>query len=119
MRAAFISPDIPGRGQVFFHHVLSIITHFLPVVVCHHAAGISLVGYLAELSTPFVNNRWMLKEGFGGASTTVYVVNGALMAIVFFACRILNVGFMLYRELLRGSNPRPTCPELCPTSSPI
>jgi hypothetical protein len=35
--------------------------------------------YTAELSTPFTNGRWMLKEAGGGTATTVYLLNGVLV----------------------------------------
>ncbi|KXZ51310.1 hypothetical protein GPECTOR_13g797 [Gonium pectorale] len=40
-----------------------------------------------EISTPFVHTRWfMFKAGL--ANTSVYVINGILMIIAFFGCRI-------------------------------
>lgn len=50
---------------------------------------------LAELSTPFVNVRWLMLK----ASLTehpYYIVNGGLLAFVFFLCRILNGLWLLY-----------------------
>ena len=50
---------------------------------------------LAELSTPFVNIRWfMLKASL--TDHPYYLVNGGLMAVVFFACRIVNGLWLLY-----------------------
>lgn len=50
---------------------------------------------LAELSTPFVNIRWfMLKASL--TDHPFYLVNGGLMAIVFFACRIVLGLWLLY-----------------------
>lgn len=91
-----VTPTIPGGQLMLFHHVLSVLTHFYPVIVCHYGLPISLIGYMAELSTPFVNARWMLKEAGGGSGTTAYMINGVLMAVVFFGCRIVNCGYMLY-----------------------
>lgn len=82
--------------EMLFHHVVSIQTHYWPVCVCKYGIAMSVVGYLAELSTPFANARWMLKEAGGGTGTAVYLANGALLTVSFFLCRICAVGFLLY-----------------------
>ena len=82
--------------EMLFHHVVSIQTHYWPVCVCKYGIAMSVVGYLAELSTPFANARWMLKEAGGGTGTAVYLANGALLTASFFLCRICAVGFLLY-----------------------
>jgi hypothetical protein len=89
------------RGQVetalnYVHHIISVITHYYPVCVCHHGVPISVVGYVAELSTPFTNARWMLKEVGGGTGTTAYLASGIAIAVVFFGCQIIGRGVPLY-----------------------
>ena len=91
-----VTPTIPGGQLMLFHHVLSVLTHFYPVIVCHYGLPISLIGYMAELSTPFVNARWMLKEAGGGTGTKIYLLNGLLLAVSFFLCRTCNLAFLLY-----------------------
>ena len=57
----------------------------------------SVVGYVAELSTPFTNMRWLLKECWqGGTNSRAYLVNGVLMAVVFFGCRVIGMAVLLY-----------------------
>jgi hypothetical protein len=80
----------------YLHHSISVLTHYYPVCICHHGVPISVVGYIAELSTPFTNARWMLKEAGGGTGTTAYLVNGVLMAVMFFGCRIVAMAVLLY-----------------------
>lgn len=41
-----------------------------------------------ELSTPFVNFRWLLSAG-GRAQSRLYIANGLAMVAVFFCCRNL------------------------------
>jgi hypothetical protein len=56
-----------------------------------------VVGYVAELSTPFTNMRWLLKECWqGGTNSRAYLVNGVLMAVVFFGCRVIGMAVLLY-----------------------
>ena len=56
-----------------------------------------MVGYVAELSTPFTNMRWLLKECWqGGTNSRAYLVNGVLMAVVFFGCRVIGMAVLLY-----------------------
>ena len=83
--------------ETLLHHVLSITTHYYPVCVCRYGNAISVLGYLCEISTPFVHIRWyMAKLGLDESMRIVYLINGSLMALVFFAVRVVNVGFMLY-----------------------
>ena len=83
-----------GRSELLFHHMLALVEHFVPVCVCHKYAAVSMLGYLSELSTPLVNARWMLSSAAGGGSaTTMYLVNGVAMMVVFFVSRpLLQLG---------------------------
>lgn len=51
---------------------------------------------LMEVSTPFVNVRWFLAV-LKLESTRLYQWNGALMTLVFFACRIIPMPRLIYR----------------------
>lgn len=86
---------VPSK-EMIFHHIVSVVTHYYPVCVCHYGVPISVVGYLAEFSTPFTNARWMLKEAGGGTGTKIYLLNGLLLAVSFFLCRTCNLAFLLY-----------------------
>jgi hypothetical protein len=50
---------------------------------------------MAEFSTPFVNIRWIL-YAIGMKNTRRYKINGLLMTISFFVCRILAMPFYWY-----------------------
>ncbi|WAR22787.1 TLC4B-like protein [Mya arenaria] len=65
--------------------------------VLHHAASAFGVyvffanfRLMAEFSTVFVNNRWML-DALGMKSTRLYFWNGVVLTAVFFACRIVTL----------------------------
>lgn len=90
-------PTMHGRGLMLLHHFLGLSMHFCPVCVYRQFAAISCVGYLAELSTPFVNARWMLKEAGGGSGTRVYLWNGVAILVSFFLCRIVAGLVYLYQ----------------------
>ena len=47
--------------------------------------GPSMLGYLAELSTPLLNLRWFLFK-LDRADGTLYLANGVLLIVVFFGC---------------------------------
>lgn len=81
--------------------------------LCHHAASVFAYFYvmtfgvyvyfanfrlMAEFSTVFVNNRWMMAE-IGWKSSQLYFYNGVVLTAVFFACRILcmpQCWYMIY-----------------------
>lgn len=90
-------PTMPGRGMMLLHHFLGLSMHFLPVCVYQKFAAVSCVGYLAELSTPFVNARWMLKEAGGGSGTSIYLYNGVAILVSFFLCRVVVGLVYLYQ----------------------
>jgi len=48
-----------------------------------------------EMSTPFVNIRWLL-SAMGRSDSTLYVANGLAMVAVFFCCRNLWGTFCSY-----------------------
>jgi len=90
-------PKMPGRAEMLLHHLLGLTMHFSPVCIYQNFAAISCVGYLCELSTPFVNARWMLKEAGGGSGTRLYAMNGVAIVISFFACRVVGGLAYLYQ----------------------
>ena len=84
----------PIDKTMIVHHIMTVTTHYYCVCICRYSAGISAVAFLAEFSTPFCTGRWMLKEA--GYTGSIYVFNGAMMAISFFFSRICNGTFLLY-----------------------
>ncbi|ETE71145.1 Transmembrane protein 56-B, partial [Ophiophagus hannah] len=79
-------------GDVFFvtHHVLALFAYYfvLDRGILAYFANFRL---LAELSTPFVNQRWFFEAlGYSKASKA-NIINGVLMTIVFFLGRIIVI----------------------------
>ncbi|KAG8132664.1 hypothetical protein E2320_010503 [Naja naja] len=79
-------------GDVFFvtHHVLALYAYYfvLDRGILAYFANFRL---LAELSTPFVNQRWFFEAlGYSKASKA-NIINGLLMTIMFFLGRIIVI----------------------------
>jgi len=53
------------------------------------------LGFTMEASTPFVSLRAVLANS-GGKRSKVYLLNGFLMLVVFFACRIVLLPYMYW-----------------------
>ena len=70
-------------------HHLTIVFVLFPAVVYHSPMGHFFLGcfFCTELSTPFVNARVILSR-LGLKNSTIYMVNGILMMIVFSMCRV-------------------------------
>ncbi|XP_066287267.1 TLC domain-containing protein 4-B-like [Branchiostoma lanceolatum] len=75
--------------RMALHHVVSMWAFCNSIVV---PAGLYFAStwYLAELSTPFVNMRLILHT-LGHRRSLLYKVNGVVMLVVFFLCRILTI----------------------------
>ena len=57
---------------------------------------LGLIGIISEITTPFVNFRWFFDKG-GMKGTTLYLVNGMTMTLLWFLVRILGFMFVGYR----------------------
>ncbi|KAG0715748.1 Protein FAM57A [Chionoecetes opilio] len=70
------------------HHI-TIVSVLFPAMVYHSPMGHFFMGCFlcTELSTPFVNARVILSR-LGLKNSTIYVVNGILMMLVFAMCRV-------------------------------
>lgn len=68
------------RWELILHHLFALTLHFFPVCLFHKFSAISAAGYFAELSTPFVNARWMLSKT-GRSRSTAYA--GSVLPFVF------------------------------------
>lgn len=105
MLSMFLVHNTINRDQVSVSR--STLTQFLrdrPLMVCHHiivpvlvflvsyrnGLGDCLIGavLLMEASTPFVSARVILVY-FGMKDSTLYVINGLLMLVTFFLCRVV------------------------------
>ena len=88
------SPGMQGQKLVAVHHLLTLGIHS-SIPRYGMFAALSAMGYLAELSTPLVNGRWMLSVTTG-TGDAVYLANGIAMMVIFFFCRIVAGAFYLY-----------------------
>jgi len=105
-----------GGAQMLLHHFLGLSMHFAPVCVYHKFHALSCLGYLVELSTPFVNARWMLKEAGGGSGTRLYLCNGLAILVTFFAFRVVGLVGCLYQIfVLVPRHAPPSFADLGPT----
>eukprot|EP00095_Tigriopus_kingsejongensis_P011500 maker-scaffold56_size446035-snap-gene-3.26 protein:Tk11500 transcript:maker-scaffold56_size446035-snap-gene-3.26-mRNA-1 annotation:"protein fam57a isoform x2" len=80
--------------MVFHHAVLALLG--VPILVClRRDLGDCLLalGFLMEASTPFVSLRALL-AGNGYKSSKWYLVNGILMLVSFFTCRIVLIPYI-------------------------
>ena len=53
-------------------------------------------GYLAELSTPFVNMSWYLSRN--GKKEISYIINGCVVVLLFGVVRVINLAELLYNR---------------------
>ena len=78
------------------HHLFIFILSYYSVCICHYGSAINIVGYLSELSAPFTNLRWILKNVYGGTETKLYLLNGIFIFITFLFFRVLSLAFCMY-----------------------
>ena len=69
------------------HHAIMLVGH-TPVVLSRQVIGISAFGYLAEMSTPVLNVRWMMQQA-GLTGTPAFLAVTKLLAALFFVFRVL------------------------------
>jgi hypothetical protein len=82
----------PAAMTTFFHHFLSILGASGGIYIGRYIGTISSVTQITEITTPLVNNRWIL-HFHGKTESLLYLVNGALMTLGFFIFRFL---FLVY-----------------------
>jgi len=85
-----------NKLMTFHHLVLPIV--FGPCVVLRDGIGDFFIGtlFLVEASSPFVNLRAVLRN-LEYHRTPLYVINGVLMMIVFFLCRIAVFPYLYHK----------------------
>ncbi|KAJ2940201.1 hypothetical protein O0L34_g11768 [Tuta absoluta] len=88
---------------ILFHHLFIGGFGFLVIVYLRGGLGDCVFGYvyLMEISTPFVSFRGILSR-LKLKESKAYLVNGLLMLLTFFFCRVLNLPYvmMLYSRVL-------------------
>lgn len=85
------------------HHAGVILVHG-PIPFARRICGPSMLAYLMELSTPFVNNRWFLAESKNSPLAKMHPAlwadlnlwNGLAIVLSFFCCRVLNSPYLVY-----------------------
>lgn len=82
---------------IVIHHLFIGSFGFLVIVYLRGGLGDCVFGfvYLMELSTPFVSFRGILSK-LKMKSTQLYVVNGLVMLITFFFCRVVMFPYVCY-----------------------
>lgn len=85
-------------GDLFtlVHHVMAIWAYYF-VVVYGVLIYFANVRQLAEISTPFVNQRWFLDAISYPRTSGSFIINGYLMGAAFFLCRILIMPIYYYK----------------------
>jgi len=96
--------ELGGTYQLLFHHSSAVFAYLLGMH--YNVLGwYSAYRLMAEFSTPFVNIRWML-YAIGLKNTRRYKINGALMTLSFFLCRIFAMPFYWYFVLKNYNEPQ-------------
>ena len=82
--------------RFFIHHSVSLMGVWLGLIFSGHWQLLILFRMLSELSTPFVNMRWLLEEMKVSKQSKWYLICGGCMAITFFLSRIVVIPFLWY-----------------------
>uniref|UniRef100_UPI00398E793C TLC domain-containing protein 3A-like isoform X2 n=1 Tax=Pristiophorus japonicus TaxID=55135 RepID=UPI00398E793C len=88
---------LKGNILIVLHHLLLLLI-FLPITMFYRKGlGDFFLGclYLTELSTPFVCFAKILSQ-LGKQNTLLYKVNGLIVMVTFFLCRILVFPYMYW-----------------------
>ena len=85
----------PGWQANMIHHVTGIWAWYMMTRhgFCH---SIALCAMLTEATTPFVNQRWFFDKS-GMKEGNLFVANGLLMTLLWFALRVCLFGWLGYR----------------------
>jgi hypothetical protein len=86
--------DWPNMGMYYCHHAASILGWGMNAVT-GYGHNIGIPALLFEATGPFTNGRWFLSL-HGMKDTTLYLVNGIMMLVSFFALRVCFNIWLLY-----------------------
>ncbi|XP_033637060.1 TLC domain-containing protein 4-like [Asterias rubens] len=75
------------ESWIYFLHHIAVLYPFLNNVVFGVLTYFTNIRILAECSTVFVNNRWLMSV-LGHRDSKWYMINGITMVFVFFSCRL-------------------------------
>lgn len=86
------------QPMIVLHHLFIGSFGFLVIVHLRGDLGDCIFGvvYLMELSTPFVSFRGILSK-LKMKSSQLYVVNGLVMLVTFFLCRVITLPYVCYK----------------------
>lgn len=87
-----------GMLQNYVHHALGICGTVAGILCGRMILTLSCATLLTEFSTPFVSLRALLSI-HKKTSTTLYLVNGLLMTLSFFVCRVLFQPWLVSTKL--------------------
>ncbi|KAL7671697.1 hypothetical protein ACOME3_006600 [Neoechinorhynchus agilis] len=83
--------------------LMSILHHIIAIVAVGYVVTLDVLPYLSnlrltsEFSTPFVNMRWFLAVLHRDRSGSLFIMNGLLMTVVFFTCRVAIIPVFWYK----------------------
>ena len=95
----FIIDTSRSNKEVFInilHHIFVVILAYYSVCLSYYGSSLNVIAYLSELSAPFTNLRWILKNVYGGTETKLYLLNGIFIFITFLLFRVLSLGYCMY-----------------------
>jgi hypothetical protein len=87
-----------GVPMMLAHHGMGFLSHILTrATCCGPASYYTMMIYLAEMSTPFLNVSWLLNEL--GHYPTLLLIIGIILVLAFFLCRVVMGPYLLYHLL--------------------
>uniref|UniRef100_T1J2L9 TLC domain-containing protein n=1 Tax=Strigamia maritima TaxID=126957 RepID=T1J2L9_STRMM len=88
---------VAANPVMIIHHIVLFFVAFPLTVHYRKNMGDYFVGcfYLAELSTPFVSIRAIMSKR-GMKNSLLYVINGVVMMVSFFVCRVCVFPYLYY-----------------------
>ncbi|XP_013398544.1 protein FAM57A [Lingula anatina] len=97
---------ISRRPLMVFHHVGLPLLYFPVLVYFRKGIGDFFVGsfYTSELAVPFICMRVVFIQ-LGMKDSKLYLINGWVMIIMFFTCRVLIFPFMYWKYALQYDIP--------------
>jgi hypothetical protein len=97
----FYRNEWSGFKEMIIHHFVALLS-FVHLVKEGYAHNMGCVCPLMEITSLFINNRWFLDTtGLRKTNPPLYIVNGALITILWFFSRILLPGWAGYMFVFR------------------
>ena len=82
----------PGSAAILIHHCVGVLVWVVLNVYGFMHLG-AMVAAFMEATTPFVNFRWFFDKA-GMKGTTLFMVNGLTMTLLWFVVRIIAMGYL-------------------------